>query len=237
MSRAAQVALCGEPGHQARLAALLPLLELSPGDEVLEVGCGLGEALRALAALAPEGSRLFGVDSDPGVLAQAAGVPARLERMDGRALRFQSGRFDAVLCSRLLVVATAPELVLSEMARVLRPGGQLLAIEPAFSYLEGVDGPLRAKVLGQRAPQIGRALPKMLRALGLEAVHLLPHVALERVELSAERGLWAHSLRSGRCTTAEVEDYSRQLGRAGPSPWRCLVHYGVCARSPTEALQ
>ncbi len=117
------------PGRtwEALARGLVPLLEL--GD-VLDVGCGDG----VLASLVAPRSRSYtGLEKSPKVLEAArrrlAGLP-RVELVQGamEALPFPAERFDAVLLFHVLTYAREPLAALSEAARVLRPGGRLVAV-------------------------------------------------------------------------------------------------------------
>jgi SAM-dependent methyltransferase len=94
---------------------------------VLDYGCGYG---RTLADLSTAGFRnLFGTDFSEAMLARAMFEKAgglRLVRNDGRHLPFKSESFDAVLLFAVLTCMPADHeqrLLLSEIKRVLRPGG------------------------------------------------------------------------------------------------------------------
>lgn len=94
------------------------------GRDVLEVGCGTGLVLMRIREFARTAK---GVDLSPGMLekAQARGLSVQLG--SATELPFESNQFD-VTCS-FKVLAHVPEIekALSEMARVTRPGGVVLA--------------------------------------------------------------------------------------------------------------
>lgn len=112
--------------RRAALAAAAP----RPGDVLVDLACGTGD-LAALGAAA--GARAIGVDFAAAMLAHARtrGVRARLVRGDASALPLRAGVADAVTCGFALrnFVAIAP--VLTEAARVLKPGGRLVLLEVA----------------------------------------------------------------------------------------------------------
>jgi ubiquinone/menaquinone biosynthesis C-methylase UbiE len=111
---------------------------LSPGDRVLDLGCGTG-ALAAL--LASKGVQVTAVDISPPMLSAAA----RLLREEGLADRvvlrelgaveldaaFADASFDAVASSLVFseLVEEEIEYTLAECRRILRPGGQLLVAD------------------------------------------------------------------------------------------------------------
>jgi SAM-dependent methyltransferase len=101
---------------------------------MLEVGCGEGSNL---AALAGPGRRFVGCDLSGLALRLArASAPddgsCTLVRGEGEALPFADGTFDAVLGISLLEHLPAPDGVVEEMIRVLVPGGMLLLVSPQY---------------------------------------------------------------------------------------------------------
>ncbi len=120
--------------QEERSAALLErvqqlLAPLHGSERALDSGCGAG----ALAfALAPLVGSVVGVDlSEDLVAAGRELAPANCELMvgDATALPFEYGSFDVVGCMRVLHHAHRPELVVSELARVTRPGGRILLVD------------------------------------------------------------------------------------------------------------
>jgi SAM-dependent methyltransferase len=246
-SRAQTVsASCSEDQHLERTCALLNGLVFNPSDRVLEVGCGTGQFFRELARIGPRGLRIVGIDSDAAVLEEATKNASLLDgvsvsRMDARALRFEDRSFDVVCCSRVLVHSSNPGLVLSEMARVLRPGGRFLGIEPAAAFCAGVDDDLRRRVHGQRNPCIGRDLPAMLEAVGIKTIDVLAHTFVDgatrtteelRLEFRAKRGLFALACGARSCSTGDVEEYFARRERAEAQGYfyQCVVHMRVLGR-------
>jgi SAM-dependent methyltransferase len=127
--------------HRARRSmsrALLRRHGLPARLRWLDLGCGPGGNLHMLEALSP--ALVAGLDLSPLALelAQRAAPDAALLRGDiSRGLPFADGSFDLVTVFNVLCHSwVASELaVLREITRVLRPGGLLLATEPAFAAL------------------------------------------------------------------------------------------------------
>jgi len=106
---------------------------LGPGARVLDAGVGTGALSLALARAAPHPFRLNAVDLSPEMLGrawealQAAGIEVALRQADARVLPFAGGTFDVVLAGHVLEHLPDPAVALAEMARVLKPGGLLIA--------------------------------------------------------------------------------------------------------------
>jgi SAM-dependent methyltransferase len=111
----------------------LALVDLRPGDAVLDVGCGGGlDALLAARRVGP-GGRVVGIDLTPEMVrhAREAARQARVknaEFQDGIAekLLFPDGSFDVALANNVVNdLCFDKATVLAELYRVLRPGGTL----------------------------------------------------------------------------------------------------------------
>ena len=131
---------------------MLRALALPRGGRVLEVGCGRGVALPALAQhLAP--GRLVGLDIDPALVDAAsvrlrsAGVSAELVVGDVRRLPFLDHEFDLVIDFGTCFHVARADDALREVSRALRPGG-IFATETGLSQL--FSHPVRSR---------GRSLP------------------------------------------------------------------------------
>jgi ubiquinone/menaquinone biosynthesis C-methylase UbiE len=112
-----------DPSHLKRIDRLL---DICPGDRVLEVGCGRGHLTRRLAERDVD---VVGIDINPQA-AEIAGTD-RVLTMGAESLDFADESFDYVLSVHALEHIPALERALAEMGRVLRHGGTALHIYPA----------------------------------------------------------------------------------------------------------
>lgn len=102
--------------------------------EVLEVAVGTGRNL-PFYPNGPGITRLTGVDWSPAMLAiareraAATGRDVDLRQGDAQALDFPDASFDTVLCALGLCAIPDDRRAVTEMARVLRPGGRLLLVD------------------------------------------------------------------------------------------------------------
>ncbi|RMD90832.1 MAG: methyltransferase domain-containing protein [Alphaproteobacteria bacterium] len=114
------------------------------GRDVLEVGVGTGLALPFYKA----GVQVTGIDFSNAMLEKAKRRVARLglrniaalRQMDARTLDFPDASFDTVAAMHVLSVVPEPERVMSEIARVLKPGGRLVIL----NHFARPSGPLAA---------------------------------------------------------------------------------------------
>ncbi len=115
------------------------LIGIQEGMRLLEIGCGGGELLRKLNPAMPVTCRYLGIDADREMLRHArtwmvgrAGCDAGLLQADARHLPWPDDAFDRVICQTFLANFTFQGKceIVTEMARVTKSGGRVVAIEP-----------------------------------------------------------------------------------------------------------
>ncbi len=99
------------------------------GNDILDAGCGEGITLEKLVKLFPK-AHVVGIDTEPENLeiCRKHGLPAQEGSL--YALPFADASFDTVLFSEVIEHLDTPEKALSEIFRVLRPGGRVIIIFP-----------------------------------------------------------------------------------------------------------
>jgi len=122
----------GAGGEDARVFMVAAVAELRP-SRVLEAGCGWGELAAWIAR--ETGARVTAVDLSPRMveLAEAAGVAAQIA--DVQQLPFADGSFDVAVAAWMLYHVPDRERAVAELARVLRPGGRLVAATNSTTHL------------------------------------------------------------------------------------------------------
>lgn len=124
-------------GRQARLRTeTVDTLALSPGDGVLDVGCGDGINFSRLRADVGPSGQVVGVDYSAGMVAKArehvrsAGWEnVHVLRGDGQRIGVSTDALDAVVSTMAVSAMPRPERVAHEAARVLRPGGRIALLD------------------------------------------------------------------------------------------------------------
>ena len=114
---------------------------------LLEIGCGNGFLLSAIAARFGRRFELHGIDATPELveLARRRGIPCRIEAGDVRKTAFPDAHFDVALSERVIINIRSEDEQLQayrELARILKPGGLLAAVE---GFKPGLDNLNRAR--------------------------------------------------------------------------------------------
>ncbi len=161
---------------------------LPTAQHVLDLGCGTGALLDGLSV--KPGAAVFGLDLSLSALKQASShaLEAPLTCADGACLPYADSVFDLVFCHFVLLWTPDPLRVVTEMRRVTRPGGGVLALaEP--DYGGRIDYPVELAALGRWQAESLRqqgAEPEMGRKL----VGIFARAGLERVETGVMGGEW-----------------------------------------------
>ncbi len=168
------------------------LLEAAAGLRILDLGCGTGADLQAIASRLDGDCELQGVDISPDLVgeaerrAAAAGVSIAFTTADAQALPFAAQSFDRCRIDRMLMHVPAPDRVLREVHRILVPGGRLVVSEPDWETvtIRHPDRDLTRTVLNYLTDAvvergwIGRELPDLLGQAGLRVAAVRPFTVL-----------------------------------------------------------
>lgn len=237
-----------EPLHEA-LDALTDLVtglaRIKPGSHVLDLGCGIGEP--AIRIAGSEDCHIIAVNASREQVRQGrllvaqAGLSDRIDlrRGDALALELPDDYFDSVVCLEaagdICVTREAKDRLVTEIWRVLRPGGHV-----GFSDLAFTEPP---------TPREDKALRATLYHTGSELVTDWPtrfltggfKVEEYRDVHAATLPTWAHVLEVYSLRSAEVDRrygrmiagrMRRQVGDIVPAITRCGSYPTFCAQKP-----
>ncbi len=231
-------------------------LRPKPGKRILDVGSGAGTAEASLARLRLSQVQLFGVDLVLDRIRQAAttmrGMNARAgyAAADACHLPFATESFDSTFCVAVLQHIRDVSQALREFARVTRPGGRILAVEPdnaSVYWFSSVPAGQKAFDLGRQFfaavasagsasgdPRIGPQLPGMFAAAGIEPldVQLFP---VSQTRLGAPpAALWESRRRQ---VAGAIESAPRgSAGDIGAEYLRSIDEYAAQAASAGPAF-
>ncbi|HEX4807047.1 MAG TPA: methyltransferase domain-containing protein [Conexibacter sp.] len=177
------------PGIRAAKPLMLDQLRLHRGQHVLEVGCGAGDDVRAIARRVGPTGHVLGIDSSALAVTEARrrtaarNLPVEFRVGDVLGLDLPDAAFDRCRTERLLMhVAGDPAAMVAELTRVLRPGGRLVMFELDWDTLaiDGAERRLTRRIVrsysdGVANGCVGRTLPRLLRDAGLVDVTTTPH--------------------------------------------------------------
>lgn len=231
---------------------IFDLLAVQEGETILDVGCGTGGAVRALAPPVGQRGQVIGIDASATMIAEAKAratglaLPIEYRVADVHALPFADNRFDGCYADGVFEILPDPQRALAEMVRVLRPGGRLVIPGPDAdgSVIDAADRDVTRRFIHFMSDHesngwIGRQLPGYALTLGLEEINIVPLTGIV-TDFTFAYDLWfrdslAHAQAAGVLSAAEVtawvaDQEARQ--RAG----RCFLTWAVFilyARKPT----
>ena len=117
------------------------MMNLREGHHVLEVGCGLGNDVVAVAPFVGQDGLVTGIDQSPTMIEQALSrqdlgdLPVEFKVMDAREMSFADQSFDAIRTDRVLQHIPDVHLAFEEIVRVLKPGGRIVLNETDWGTL------------------------------------------------------------------------------------------------------
>ncbi len=178
------------------------LMEAQAGKCLLDAGCGIGDDVRALAQIVGPQGRVVGIDKSQTLLdiarkgSEGVDLSGEFVLGDVSCLDIADSSFDGCRAERVLQHCDNPEQVLSEMVRVVRPGGCVVVVDVDYdSMITSLTNHALARKLTQakcdvvRNGWIGRQLPGLFRRCGLADIRVFPTV-LYYTDFDPEDSYW-----------------------------------------------
>lgn len=176
---------------------LLDHLQIKTGTRAIDLGCGPLGILDLLSARVGSQGEVMGIEWEAGfvelakvLIAERALGNVTVRCGDAAATGFEENSFSFVHTRLLLIVVPEPQTVISEMVRLAEPGGTVVVEDvdvgvwscepphPAWTRL--FQAFLSVYSRDGKDVRIGRRLPALLRAAGLENIGFKAHTRLNR---------------------------------------------------------
>jgi ubiquinone/menaquinone biosynthesis C-methylase UbiE len=244
------------PAFEKMLVDYLNAMLIDTAKTVLDMGCGTGIAARAIARRRDFSGRVLGIDLSP-TLAQTAaqlaadeGLRDRVEFRVGDSCRLDlgDGVFDAVVAHTLLSHVDDPLAVVSEAARVVRPGGMIGIFDGDYASMTfGHADPVKGKAYDEAiisgvvtSPRVMRQMPRLLKTAGLQPVTSFSYILAE----VGKADFWAPAIesfrrlvpKSGIMTEEEADVWAEglRLDSVAGVFFGASNYYGYVARRPSS---
>lgn len=125
-----------DPAFARRAKYIFKNLDISGKEKILDLGCGRGFYLKTLLELWPD-LKLYGVDQNKKYLDIAKRVlstKVNLTRSSATKLPFKDESFERVIASEVLEHIKNDKKAISEISRILKPGGRVIITVPNKNY-------------------------------------------------------------------------------------------------------
>jgi SAM-dependent methyltransferase len=226
--------LGGDPLLRRVALRSVELMALAPGSRVLDVGCGTGVLLPALAQAVGRQGSVAGLDYSADLLRTARerveteGIAdiVTLTEGDATKLPFDDASFDAAHTDRVLMHLDDADAAIREMRRVVRPGGWVVAAEPDSLGVR-IDHPADPEAMALiadrdlrsfRNPNMGLELNRRFARSGLVDRRIEPMIdfdpSYDPIAAAGDRSAAEALVAEGRISAERAEAAIRYLEQA-----------------------
>ena len=159
-------------------------LDLKPGEKVFDIGCGVGFLSYDMALLVGNKGEVIGLDKNAEMISGAKKrcknlSQARFYVGDATNLSERNQYFDAVSCTQVLLYVNDVSKVISEIKRILKPGGRVIIVETDWRgvVLNSMDDNLTRKIFSAwdsavPSPNLPSHLGPLLKKNGFSKVEV-----------------------------------------------------------------
>jgi len=226
-------------------------IDLAAAKNILVLGCGTGVEVREVLRGPDFRGRVTAIDISADLvergkgLAEQEGVADRIDWLvgDAQELRLSDGAFDLVLAHTLVSHVPDPKRVVEQAARVVRPGGTVVMFDGDYATMTfGVDREMDERIISGiiANPRVMRAMPRLLREVGLKLVDsrgwMLTEIGRADFFLGTLQSLPVLLRKAGVATPGEVQAFvGRQLRASEDGTFFAGYNfYAVIAERPLQ---
>lgn len=216
-------------GYLIVVRQLMDAVELRPGEVILEVGCGSGVLDRWLARYTMQANRIIGVDVNRYLLREATALAMQegladviaFQEGDAESLPFPDNLVDVAVSFTVLEEGNADRM-LSELVRVVKPGGRVAVMVRALDIPWVVNVPLRPELKTKVETPRGfvgaegcadASLYRRFQQAGLAQVKMFPQFAASD-QPETPQAQFAHGAILGALTAVETQEWYAGMAQA-----------------------
>lgn len=221
------------PDVAAQRQAVLDTLQPQPGERVLDIGSGPGMLVAGIARKVGRTGCVAGVDISDAMnelaAARTADMPwVSIREGNATELPFFEGEFDAAVSTQVYEYVEDIEKALSELFRVLKPGGRAVILDTDWDTLiwNTSDRQRLNRIMELFAPHcahphLARQLPSLLRRAGFFLVDCRVHTILNTeydpntYSYGLIKFIGSYVGENGRMNPAEVKAWADELADLG----------------------
>lgn len=208
-------------------------LQVRPGMRLLDVGCGTGVDVLALAELVGRQGKVVGVDEKPAMInecwkrLQGTNLSAEFQLADSHTLPFADETFDGCRSDRAVQHMEEPLQVIKEMIRVAKKGARVVISEPDWDtfVINSSNREVTRRIVHFLSDKVikhgwlGRQLTTLFKQAGLQEVSVAADTMI-LTDLALAEGIWGLSRhakiaqKSGVITAKEMDEWMAELETA-----------------------
>lgn len=222
--------MAATPVVKESLELQMNLLDIKPGDHLLDVGCGIGIQAKEMAKRVTSTGKVIGTDISTTMIEVAktknynTGLPLEFLNAEASHQPFPDHSFNGIRTERVLLYIPDSPKVLKEFKRLLKPGGKVVIFEFFWdgALIPHPDKELTRKIIHYVADSfpngdIGKNIYYQLRNSGFNKVEIEPYSyygnseAILNIVKKAYEGILQLGISDETFTQSEIDNWWKVL--------------------------